>query len=160
MEQGRASGTAYGLVKLSDSAAVTDSTGFALPTSENNSGMPGTLANRVEQNREGLAHKQQFYPSLKSLGITSTFIPDIIDAMPKNAVFRSNVNGTGIYDNPENKLPYDAGVVTVEKTESYVRILFTQNRSGGANGQMFLASVDTNTKKVYGWYVFEGRLLE
>ena len=57
VEQGRASGTAYGLVKLSDSVAVTDSIGFALPASENNAGMPGTLANRVEQNRRHLEWK-------------------------------------------------------------------------------------------------------
>lgn len=146
--------------ELSDSGMITRPTEKALPSSENNAGLPGSMANRIEKNKEGLERKQQFYPSLKSLGITSTFLPDIMAAMPKNSLFRSNVNGTGIYDNPENRIPFDAGVITIEKTESYHRVLFTQNKSGGANGQIFLASVDTNTKTVNGWYVFEGRLLD
>lgn len=41
-------GSEPGLVRLSNSQSVTDSTGLALPTSENNAAMAGTLANRVE----------------------------------------------------------------------------------------------------------------
>lgn len=37
----------YGLVKLSDSNAVTQSAGFALSASQNNANIEGTLANRI-----------------------------------------------------------------------------------------------------------------
>ena len=35
-------------MELCNSSAVTDSTGKALPASENNAGLPGTMANRIE----------------------------------------------------------------------------------------------------------------
>lgn len=57
MEQSRGSATLCGLVSLSDSPAVTDSTGKALPTSENNASLPGTLAYRIEENRKHLEWK-------------------------------------------------------------------------------------------------------
>ncbi len=44
VERGRASETAYGLVKLTDSDAVTESTGLALSAGEKNAGRPGTMA--------------------------------------------------------------------------------------------------------------------
>lgn len=45
-------GSEPGLVQLSNSQSVTDSTGLALPTSENNAGRPGTLANRIEATKK------------------------------------------------------------------------------------------------------------
>lgn len=44
-------GEDYGLVKLTSSSTVTDSTGLALPTSENNATVEGTLANRIAKER-------------------------------------------------------------------------------------------------------------
>ena len=159
VEQSRGSETAYGLVSLSDSPAVTDSAGKALPTSENNAGLPGTMANRIAANKKELEKKQRFYPSLESLGITSTFLPYIMRAMPKHSVFRTIVNGTGIYDDAENKIPMHAGVISIEKTESYCRILFTHTTTGGTNGKLYIGSVDTNTGAVIGWYELDGTLL-
>lgn len=52
VEQSRGSETTCGLVSLSDSPVVTDSTGKALPASENNAGLPGTMANRIEKLRQ------------------------------------------------------------------------------------------------------------
>ena len=45
----RASLGAYGLVKVTDSAAVTDSTGLALAATEKNASISGTLANQISQ---------------------------------------------------------------------------------------------------------------
>ncbi len=45
----RATLSDYGLAKLSDSEAVTDSTGLALPATEKNASIEGTLANRIEK---------------------------------------------------------------------------------------------------------------
>lgn len=45
----RASLEAYGMVKLTDSSAVTDSTGLALPATEKNASIAGTLANQISQ---------------------------------------------------------------------------------------------------------------
>lgn len=49
-------GNDYGLVKLSASGAVTNSTGLALPTSENNAGLTGTLANRIATTQNRVAN--------------------------------------------------------------------------------------------------------
>lgn len=38
-------------MRLSDSQSITDSTGIALPAGENNASVPGTLANRIEAER-------------------------------------------------------------------------------------------------------------
>ena len=51
VKQSRA-GSEPGLTRLSSSQSVTDSTGLALPTSENNAAMAGTLANRIEETRK------------------------------------------------------------------------------------------------------------
>lgn len=45
----KASLEAYGMVKLSDSSAVTDLTGLALPATEKNASIKGTLANQISQ---------------------------------------------------------------------------------------------------------------
>ena len=45
-------GNEPGLTRLSSSQSVTDSTGLALPTSENNAAIAGTLANRIEAIRK------------------------------------------------------------------------------------------------------------
>lgn len=45
----RASLEAYGMVKVTDSSAVTDSTGLALAATEKNSAIPGTLAHQFSQ---------------------------------------------------------------------------------------------------------------
>ena len=46
-EELKAASGVYGHVKLSDSSAVTDSTGLALPATEKNASIEGTLANRI-----------------------------------------------------------------------------------------------------------------
>lgn len=46
-EELKAASGVYGHVKLSDSSAVTDSTGLALPATEKNASIDGTLANQI-----------------------------------------------------------------------------------------------------------------
>lgn len=46
-EELKAASGVYGHVKLSDSSAVTDSTGLALPATEKNASIVGTLANQI-----------------------------------------------------------------------------------------------------------------
>ena len=48
----------YGLVRLSNSAAITDSTGLALPASEKNASIAGTLANGVAGAQSTAANAQ------------------------------------------------------------------------------------------------------
>lgn len=50
----KASTSATGHVKLSDSSAVTDSTGLALPATEKNASVDGTLANQIKTMLNGL----------------------------------------------------------------------------------------------------------
>ena len=49
-------GNEPGLVRLSSSQSVTDSTGLALPTSENNAAVAGTLANRIEATKKNVRY--------------------------------------------------------------------------------------------------------
>lgn len=46
-EELKAASGVYGHIKLSDSSAVTDSTGLALPATEKNASIEGTLANQI-----------------------------------------------------------------------------------------------------------------
>ena len=64
-------GNEPGLVRLSSSQSVTDSTGLALPTSENNAAVAGTLANRIEKNKESFSWK------LVCGDVSQTEIPDL-----------------------------------------------------------------------------------
>ncbi len=107
----------------------------------------------------GLGKRGTVYTALNELGITSTFIPDIISAMPKNTSFRMLINVTGIYDNKDNKLSalkMSAGILTIDKSESYTRTIVTTNNSGGSDGCLYIGSINTNTKVVNGWYKIEG----
>lgn len=53
LEQRLATEETAGLVMLSDSEAVTDSTGLALPASEKNAALEGTLANWIKSLNDG-----------------------------------------------------------------------------------------------------------
>ncbi len=103
------------------------------------------------------------YKTIESLGITSTFIPDIIAAMPSHSRFCLEINSTGIYDNKNNKLdmlPQSAGILTIEKARSYTRTIVTTNNSGGSFGRMYIGSIATVTKVVNGWYEIVGTLIQ
>ena len=153
-------GNDYGLVKLSSSQSITNSVGLALPASENNAGISGTLANRIANNRNALAKKQQFYTSLESIGITSTFIPDILAAMPSNSKFIAILNVTGISTNPNNKAPINVGIIEIEKAGGYSKTVLIQTDSGKSTGVLYQASVDTVNRIVRGWYKFSGTYIE
>lgn len=153
-------GDDYGLVRLSASGAVTDSTGLALPTSEKNAGLTGTLANRIENNKSEIGKKQKIYFNLESLGITSTFIPDILAAMPSNSKFLAILNVTGINNNPDNKIPMNVGIIEIEKAGGYSKTILIQTDSGKSTGVFFQASVDAVNRIVRGWYKFSGTYIE
>lgn len=62
----RATLNAYGLVKVTDSSAVTDSTGLALAATEKNASISGTLANQISQlntDYDPLSVKNVTYPN-------------------------------------------------------------------------------------------------
>ena len=103
----------------------------------------------------GLTKTERLFTSIESLGITSTYIPDIINAMPANSSFRALINGSGIADNAQNKLiaaTIMAGIITIDKWgETYTRTIITTNTSGESNGKLYLGSIDVNTRKVNGW---------
>lgn len=52
----KASSTVLGHVKLSDSSAITDGTGYALPATEKNASIEGTLANQIDAINNNLVH--------------------------------------------------------------------------------------------------------
>lgn len=60
----RASPTTYGMVKVTDSAAVMDSTGLALAATEKNATIQGTLANKIAQLNTDLIFRLKDHQSL------------------------------------------------------------------------------------------------
>lgn len=60
----RASLTDYGMTKVTNSAAVTDSTGLALAATEKNALIPGTLAQQIAQLNTDLIYSLKDYPDL------------------------------------------------------------------------------------------------
>lgn len=105
-----------------------------------------------------LSYKRNCYHSIGMLGITSTFIPDIIDAMPDNSTFIAT--SPDIFANSQNKIPINIGVLTIEKTVSNrIRVICNYCSSSASYGHLYLASINTNTKVVNGWYDFSGTLL-
>ena len=74
----RASLEAYGMTKVTNSSAVTDSTGLALAATEKNASIDGTLANQISQlnsdlNKKVLKSYSLFFKNLVSAGTTKTF---------------------------------------------------------------------------------------
>lgn len=66
MEGREADGETLGLVRLSDSSSVTDSTGMAVPTSELNASLEGTIANET-------ANINMYLNETKALSIWDVF---------------------------------------------------------------------------------------
>lgn len=158
----RASVNSFGLAKVCPVSVtnVTEDNGMVLGGWEKNESVAGSLANRIANNRNALAKKQQFYTSLESIGITSTFIPDILAAMPSNSKFIAILNITGIGTNPNNKAPINVGIIEIEKAGGYSKTMLIQTDSGKSTGVLYQASVDTVNKIVRGWYKFSGTYIE
>ena len=64
-EDMKASTDEFGFVKLCDSSAVTDSTGLALPVTEKNASIEGTLAYQLSQLNTDCKNKQDIVPSVR-----------------------------------------------------------------------------------------------
>lgn len=101
------------------------------------------------------------FTDISQFGCDSTFLPDIVTAMPQYSYFIRSITSTdnGIGANENNKISYTSGVLTIEKTSSYVRVLFNGANSGGSNGIIYLANINTNTKELNGWYQFNGTVV-
>ena len=107
----------------------------------------------------GLTKTEKLYTTIRAIGITSTYIPDIIAAMPINTLLRMPLNNE-ICENASNKLSMlsvKAGILTIEKAENgYTRTIITINNSGGSNGSIYIGNINTITKIINGWYKIEG----
>lgn len=101
------------------------------------------------------------FTDISQFGCTSTFLPDIVVAMPQHSYLIRHITSTdkSIGENADNRLPYASGVMTIEKTTSYVRVLFNGANSGGSNGSIYLANININTKELNGWYQFNGTVV-
>lgn len=86
----KASTTAFGHVKLSDSSAVTDSTGLALPVTEKNASIEGTMAHDIATLNTDLAANYHWktYGRVTDIGLTLTCtMDDILVALYKKGNF-------------------------------------------------------------------------
>lgn len=84
VENSRGSATACGLVSLSDSSAVTDSTGKALPASEKNAALPGTLA-------YGIANKTMTEKELLSVQECTGAVADYVTKELSDSIANYNL---------------------------------------------------------------------
>lgn len=112
-------------------------------------------ATAIEETKNGLnaIHNIKTYYNVSQLGITSWFIPDIIQAMPNNSNFCCDVSA-GIRDVAENKMPLTLGILTIEKvTSSRFRVMYNYSSSNSV-GQIYIASINIADMTVNGWYKF------
>lgn len=84
-----------GIVKLSDSSAVTDSTGLALPATEKNASIEGTLANQLDTLNSNLKSKVKTYSS----------IPTASDLKSAIAVFCALRNSADTFSSFQGLIP-------------------------------------------------------
>ena len=89
----KASTSATGHVKLSDSSAVTDSTGLALPATEKNASISGTMANQINTLNTNVNKKQDASTAITASNISSQSVKYATSAGSANAVAWSKVTG-------------------------------------------------------------------
>lgn len=89
----KASTSATGHVKLSDSSAVTDSTGLALPATEKNASISGTMANQISELNTDVSKKQDASTAITTSNIGSQSVKYATSAGSANAVAWSKVTG-------------------------------------------------------------------
>nr|DAG27385.1 MAG TPA: endosialidase chaperone [Caudoviricetes sp.] len=89
----KASTSATGHVKLSDSSAVTDSTGLALPATEKNASISGTMANQISELNTDVNKKQDALTAITTSNIGSQSVKYATSAGSANAVAWSKVTG-------------------------------------------------------------------
>ena len=89
----KASTSATGHVKLSDSSAVTDSTGLALPATEKNASISGTMANQISELNTDVNKKQDASTAITTSNIGSQSVKYATSAGSANAVAWSKVTG-------------------------------------------------------------------
>lgn len=120
------------------------------------------MANTVEGFQlDPLAAKEGFedrivktYSHPSQFGCTSSFIPEICNAMPQysNLIMPTNSGDGYIGQDANNKIPYQAGVLTIIKSNQFVRVEFNGCNSGRAYGGMCLANINLNTPALNGWF--------
>lgn len=123
-----------GLVRLSSSQSVTDSTGLALPTSENNASINGTLANRVSVTNDRIRYifsKTWIQNSEESEGgggfnwivgktYTSTESFDNFSAFSMDLFWEGSMTFLPYYNNETDNLV--SGSVLAFTGQNYIRI--------------------------------------
>lgn len=103
----KATASVLGGVKVTTSAAVTDSTGLALSATEKNASVEGTLAAQIATLNNDLG-RVQLFGNLEQLGLQSgVSVNDLIKSMPDNSIGKFYMIGNG-FDNIINGLPFDA----------------------------------------------------
>lgn len=97
--------------------------------------------------------KIKTYTHQSQFGCESTFIPEICVAMPPHSTLHIAVTSAdnNIGANVDNKFPFSAGVLTIIKVSSYVRVEFHGCNSGASSGHMCLANINLNTKEMGEW---------
>lgn len=83
------------------------------------------------------------------LGISSYFIPDIIQAMPEHSIF---VNGdSSLFNVENNKFPQSVGMVAIIKYSISRTIVFYSYVSASQTVHFYIGSINTTTNIVNEW---------
>lgn len=129
----KASSTVLGHVKLTDSSALTDSTGYALPATEKNASINGTLANLIsvlkkqydEHNHDGSYYTKTEINAIETLDVANanpqvTVISHICKRNGHLLVFNIDINISADYDAGTDlvylPLNFEVGFASVKNT--------------------------------------------
>ncbi len=142
-----ASASAFGHVKVTDSSAVTDSTGRALAATEKNATIEGTLANQVSKLNTYLRKIGSGFYVVKNLATTLSYGRNILNF---------NVAGwnDGCFSNDTFFVPEDGVYIfnllfnAIIQSQTYISAFFMVNDNEGA----YVIAETLNSSKTMGAY--------
>ena len=168
-EELKATSGVYGHVKLSDSSAVTDSTGLALPATEKNASIEGTLANKIANLGKSVdlvwANDGNNFDNIDSKEIIQSYeISDQYDSfiiLSTRGTVTSLINIVGVsswittelnIDQPQYALFWARRKVSIVNTDSkrYIQFDPCYYRAYGAGEQVTLSNGCNVPFKIYG----------
>ena len=141
-----------GHIKLSNSSAVTDSTGLALPSSEKNASLDGTLANKIDALNKSLTPKQAVAVCLK------TAAQDIVSNQSYKVPLDTVTGDTGMCSISGNAVTIkESGLYAIlGKAHIAINAKDTAQYSLYVNGECYCTSTCSNQENAADQYHISG----
>ncbi len=130
----KATASVLGHVKLSNSAAVTQTGQMALDAIEKNASVAGTLANQIQQTNSKLTDKVTCTVS------TSYITPRLLSIVPYGKILRTSIDAT-VTDNTTGWHTIMSGLPKVRENQHYQVLLINTNGDIGIRDGLFTNTV-------------------